>query len=190
MDGVTVAFGIEIPSTSPVFLSVVALHVLTGLAAVITGAVAIFSKKLRGQHSRFGTYYFGAVIATVATAALLTAMRFVENLDVMALGLLCLGAAIFGREAMRRRWRGWVPLHITAMGSSYIFLLTAFYVENGEDLPLWDRLPHVAYWFIPAAVGVPIILLVLRFHPLASRLSKHNPSPRGSKCIIVTRIRR
>lgn len=174
-DGITVAFGIEIPSTSPLFLSVVALHVLIGLAAVIAGAVAIFSKKLRGRHSRFGTYYYWAVIATVATAALLTAMRFLENLDVMALGLLCLGAAVFGREAMRRGWRGWIQLHISGMGSSYVFLLMAFYVENGEDLPLWDRLPHIAYWLVPPAIGVPIILLALRFHPMMRRAADPHP---------------
>jgi hypothetical protein len=23
-------------------------------------------------------------------------------------------------------------------------------------LPLWDRLPHLAYWFIPAAIGTAL----------------------------------
>ena len=163
---VTNVFGIEIPSTDPLFLTIVGAHILVGMAAVGFGAAAIFSRKGRGRHPRFGVYYYWFVIATVATATLLTAMRFVENLDVMILGLLCLGALIMGRQAMRRRWRGWLPSHISAMGMSYVFLLIAFYVENGEDLPLWDRLPHLAYWLIPPALGVPIILLALRFHPL------------------------
>jgi hypothetical protein len=29
-----------------------------------------------------------------------------------------------------------VKLHITGTGTSYIFLLTALYVDNGENLPL------------------------------------------------------
>ena len=32
--------GIEIPSTNPIFLSVVAIHILLGLGCVVTGAVA------------------------------------------------------------------------------------------------------------------------------------------------------
>jgi hypothetical protein len=166
-DGVTNVAGIEIPSTSPLFLTIVGAHVLVGLAAVVCGAVAMLSKKRRGRHSRFGAHYYWSVIWTVATAAALTTMRFADNVDVMALGVLCLGAVMLGRIAVQRRWHGWVQLHITSMGLSYIFLLTAFYVENGEDLPLWDRLPPLAYWLAPGAIGVPIILLALRFHPLS-----------------------
>ena len=42
------------------------------------------------------------------------------------------------------------------MAGSYIALFTGFYVDNGPQLPLWDRLPHLAYWLIPAAVGIPL----------------------------------
>lgn len=171
-EAVTDVLGIEIPSTSPLFLAIVGVHVVVGIAAVSFGAVAIFSKKRRGQHSCFGVYYYWAVVWTVASAGVLTAMRFDDNLDVMALGLPCLAAALLGRRALQQRWRSWVPLHITLMGFSYILLLTAFYVENGEDLPLWDRLPAVAYWLVPSAIGIPIILLALRFHPLTRRVAR------------------
>ncbi|MGD9968186.1 MAG: DUF2306 domain-containing protein [Hyphomonadaceae bacterium] len=166
-DGVTDLFGLEIPSTSPVFLSIVGAHILVGLSAVIFGAVAIFSKKRRGQHSRFGVWYYWAVVATTGTAAVLTVLRFNENLDVMTLGVFCLVAVWFGRTALRRRWPNWVRLHIAGMGLSYVLLLTAFYVENGADLPLWDRLPAIAYWLVPGAIGLPIILFALVFHPVA-----------------------
>jgi hypothetical protein len=43
------------------------------------------------------------------------------------------------------------------MGGSYIALLTGFYVDNGPFLPLWDRLPHLTYWLLPTAIGVPLI---------------------------------
>jgi hypothetical protein len=168
-EGVTNVLGIEIPSTSPLFLSVVGVHVVAGLVAVVCGAIAIFSNKGRGRHARFGTYYYWSVVWTVGTASVLTALRFAENLDVMTLGVLCLGVATLGRIALQRRWRAWVQIHITSMGLSYILLLTAFYVENGQDLPLWDRLPVIAFWLLPGAVGLPIILLALRFHPLSQR---------------------
>ena len=35
-------------------------------------------------------------------------------------------------------------------------MLTAFYVDNGPHLPLWDRLPTVAFWLLSAAIGIPI----------------------------------
>jgi hypothetical protein len=40
-------------------------------------------------------------------------------------------------------------VHVNAMGLSYVLLLTAFYVDNGKNLPLWRRLPPIAYWVIP-----------------------------------------
>jgi hypothetical protein len=53
-------------------------------------------------------------------------------------------------------------VHITGMGSSYIALLTAFYVDNGKNLPLWSHLPHIAYWVLPNMIGVPLLARALR----------------------------
>ena len=44
------------------------------------------------------------------------------------------------------------------MGIGYVAMLTAFYVDNGPHLPLWDRLPPITFWFLPSAVGVPIVI--------------------------------
>jgi hypothetical protein len=53
------------------------------------------------------------------------------------------------------------------MGLSYIVLLTAFYVDNGESLPVWRDLPAIAYWLAPGLVGLPILGWSLLRHPLA-----------------------
>jgi hypothetical protein len=42
------------------------------------------------------------------------------------------------------------------MASSYIVMLTAFYVDNGRNLPIWRDLPHIAYWIVPSAIGLPL----------------------------------
>jgi len=42
--------GIEIPSSDPVFLAVVGVHVLLGLACTITGIIAMLSPKRIGRH--------------------------------------------------------------------------------------------------------------------------------------------
>jgi hypothetical protein len=55
------------------------------------------------------------------------------------------------------------------MGASCVLLLTAFYVDNGKHLPLWRELPQIAFWLLPGAVGLPLILRALQRHPLARR---------------------
>src|SRR6266542_3295754 len=66
-----------------------------------------------------------------------------------------------GVLARRRHWPG-DTAHIAGMGGSYVAMLTAFYVDNGKQLPVWDRLPSIAYWLLPAAVGVPLIWRAIR----------------------------
>jgi len=48
-----------------------------------------------------------------------------------------------------------------------VLLLIAFYVDNGHSLPLWKELPPIAYWLLPAAIGIPLIVRALLWHPLA-----------------------
>ena len=58
------------------------------------------------------------------------------------------------------------------MGASYIFMLTAFYVDNGKNLPVWKELPEIAFWLLPSAIGVPVILYALFRHPLVLGLDR------------------
>jgi hypothetical protein len=48
------------------------------------------------------------------------------------------------------------------MGASFAVMLTAFYVDNGPHLPLWDHLPTWAFWLIPSAVAAPLIARAVR----------------------------
>jgi hypothetical protein len=171
-DGTTNIAGIVIPSTNPVFLSVVGVHVLLGLACVVTGAIAMLSEKRAGRHLQNGTIYFWCLAGVFLTATGLAAVRLAEDYHLFILGALSFAVACFGREARRRRWRHWVRLHITGMGSSYVLLLIAFYVDNGTSLPLWRDLPPVAYWLLPAAVGIPLIFRALLWHPLVRHLDR------------------
>lgn len=168
-DGITIVAGIPIPSTSPTFLAAVGFHVLCGVICVVVGAVAMLSRKGRGRHSHFGTIYFWGLVAVFVSATGLAVVRWAENYPLFILGLLSMASAFAGRIAPRRRWPGWVRLHLAGMGSSYVFLLTAFYVDNGRNLPLWRELPQVAFWLLPAAVGAPIIAYALVRHPLVRR---------------------
>ena len=165
----TVVLGIPIPSTSPIFLAVVALHVLVGLVCVVAGAIAMLSPKRGGRHPRFGTIYYWGLVAVFVTATGLSMARWAENYHLFLLGLLAFIAASVGRAARRRLWLHWARLHISGMGLSYVLLLTAFYVDNGKSLPLWKELPSIAYWVLPAAIGLPLIVHALLRHPLVRR---------------------
>jgi uncharacterized membrane protein len=168
-DGVTVIAGLPIPSTSPVFLAAVGLHGLAGLTCVASGAVAMLSRKGRDRHSTFGTIYVWGLVVVFLSSAGLAICRWSEDYPLFTLGSLAMASAWFGRAAMRRRWPGFVRHHIAGMGGSYVVLLTAFYVDNGHNLPVWRTLPPIAFWLLPSAVGAPIIAYALLRHPLVRR---------------------
>lgn len=153
--------GIHVPSTAPVFLAFLAVHVTAALAAVVSGAWAALARhKTRGRHSRLGGVYFAALCVVFATATGMAVMRWREDHRLFLIGAVSFGAALIGRMARRRRWPG-DAAHVIGMGGSYIAMLTAFYVDNGPQLPIWDRLPTAAYWLLPGLVGVPLIYRAL-----------------------------
>jgi hypothetical protein len=127
--------GTDVSSTAPVFLAVLAVHVLAGLTAVVTSASS-----------------------TVLAA--LTAMRPRADYHLALIGLVAYTAATIGYLHRRRHRPGDAP-HIIAMGVSYIAMLTAFYVDNGPHLPLWNRLPSLSFWLLPSLIGVAIIVRAL-----------------------------
>jgi hypothetical protein len=149
--------GTEVGSTAPLFLAVLSVHLLAGLTAVVTGATAALSRKGSHRHVRAGRWYYRAISAVFATAVLLAAMRPREDYQLAIIGLVAFAAATIGYLHRRQRRPGNVP-HISGMGLSYIAMLTAFYVDNGPHLPLWDRLPTLAFWLLPTAIGLPITL--------------------------------
>lgn len=158
--------GIPIPSDAPVFLALLGVHVAAGLMCVVTGAVAMLSPKGLGRHPRFGTLYYRGLVVVFATMGVLAAMRWAHNYHLFILGVLSFTAAFVGRQAAPSRTPGRIRVHVIGMGLSYILLLTAFYVDNGKNLPLWRLLPPLAYWLVPLAVGVPIMVRAFQNHPL------------------------
>jgi uncharacterized membrane protein len=147
----------EVGSTAPLFLAVLSVHVLAGLTAVLTGAVAALTAKGSRRHVQAGRWYYRAISTVFATALALTAMRPRADYQLALIGLVAFTAATVGYLHRRRHRPGDTP-HIIGMGVSYIAMLTAFYVDNGPHLPLWDRLPSLSFWFLPGVIGIPIIV--------------------------------
>ncbi|HKV71271.1 MAG TPA: hypothetical protein VJN62_08485 [Gemmatimonadales bacterium] len=162
---ITVA-GIPLPSSSLLFLSVLACHVTAGLAAAGTGLVAMLTAKAPGRHPTAGIWYYRSLVAVFCTMAVLSALRWSQDYHLFILGGLALAAAVVGRRAAPSRPGARVRVHVTGMGLSYVFLLTAFYVDNGPNLPLWRLLPRAGFWLLPILVGAPVIGRVLLTHPV------------------------
>lgn len=161
--GITVG-GIPIPSREPWFLAIIAIHVAAGIIGTAAGAIAMLSRKGPGRHPTAGTVYFRALMVIAGTMSVLTIARWPANNHLAVLGVFAIVSAVTGRRARRRARPGWWRVHIPGMGLSYIFMLTAFYVDNGPHLPLWNRLPAWAFWILPALIGIPIIGWALRRH--------------------------
>lgn len=166
MDEKTIdVLGIVIPNESPLFLAIVAVHIAIALVAVVTGALAMLAKKGVGRHSKFGSVYYWSMLGVFVTATALAVMRWAHSWHLFVLGALAFTCATLGRRGARQKPQR-LDTHLFGMGASYVVLLTAFYVDNGRNLPLWKELPTIVYWTLPALVGVPVIVRTWLRHPL------------------------
>ena len=154
-------FGDQVGSTAPVFLAVLSVHVVAGLTAVIAGAMAALTRKGSSRHIRAGRWFYWAIAVVFLTATALAAMRWRQDYRLFIIGAVAFTAATVGYLHRRRRRPGDTG-HIVGMGVGYVAMLTAFYVDNGPHLPLWDRLPPVTFWFLPGVIGAPIIVRAVR----------------------------
>jgi len=172
--------GLPIPDAGPIFAAALATHIVSGLTAVTAGALAATARKQAGRHPHAGRVYLWALGGIFATATVMATIRWREDARLFAIAVIAFGLALYGYRARRRHRPGWPPHHAIGMGGSYIALFTGFYVDNGPHLPLWNQLPHITYWLLPSAVGVPLIWLALhRFQrdPNAGS-TRHRPHSR------------
>src|SRR6516164_8200008 len=149
-------FGDHVASAAPLFLAFLVVHVLAGLTAVITGAIAALVRKGSPRHIRAGRWYYRAITAVFVTATVLAAMRWRQDYYLFIIGAVSFTAATTG-YLHRRRHRPGDTGHIAGMGIGYTAMVTAFYVDNGPHLPLWDRLPVLAFWLAPSVIATPLI---------------------------------
>jgi hypothetical protein len=139
------------------FRVLLAFHVPSGLLSIICGAIAMLSTKCPGRHPRSGRIYYVALAVSALSAAGLAVLRWPADAYLLALSVTAFGFASLGLLARRRQWRGWRTPHVLGMGLSYIVMQTAFWVDNGPTLPVWSRLPVVAFWLVPGLIGLPLL---------------------------------
>jgi hypothetical protein len=146
------------------FALLLVVHIVAAITCVVSGAVAALSRKQPGRHPRAGNVYFWGLSVVFATTACMSALRWTRDYYLLILGAVSFAMASLGYAARKVRWTGWTPPHIVGMGLSYIVLLTAFYVDNGPNLPVWRRLPTIAFWIGPLLIGLPFVVRALGRH--------------------------
>lgn len=149
---------------APVLPAVIVVHVGCGIGAVACGAAAMLTRKGGRRHRRFGLIHLVALAGLGTTAMVLATVDWAHRWHLAALGILALGSAAVGFTAVRLARPVRIGAHIAGMGTAYIVMLTAFYVDNGPRLPLWNQLPVLMLWVLPTAAGAPILIRTLRRH--------------------------
>jgi hypothetical protein len=141
---------------------VIGLHVGCGIVAVTCGAGAMLTRKGSRRHRRLGRAHLLALTVLGTTAPVLAAVDWAHRWHLVVLGGIALASAATGYYAVHLSRPPRLLAHLVGMGSGYIAMLTAFYVDNGPRLPLWDQLPGLALWLLPTAVGAPLIVRAAR----------------------------
>lgn len=154
--------GLQIPDAGPVFFAALGLHVVAGATSVVAGLLATTARKRPGRHPQAGTVYLYGIGVVFATATVMAALRWREDWRLFIIATVAFGLALVGWWVRRHRPQRWMVWHGSAMAGSYVALFTGFYVDNGPQLPLWDRLPHLTYWLLPAVIGAPLTWWALR----------------------------
>ncbi len=158
------------------FLVVLAVHIPAGLTCVVCIAGAAVSRKGEPWHIRFGHVYLWALAVVTVTMLALGIMRWPRDNHLVALGIASAIAAWIGLS-MARRTAPLLRRHAWSMASSAILLFTAFYVDNGPNLPVWKLLPHWAFWVLPAVVGIPLTAIAV--HRNRARLAAYSTDSRA-----------
>jgi hypothetical protein len=149
--------GVPVPSDAPAFLMALGAHVVAGLTCVVAGAVSAFARKSPGIHPRAGIIYWCGLLWILTTSTVMAVLRWPHDTHLLVIGAVAFTSGSAGLIARFQRGRHWLQVHLVSMGTSYIALLMGFFVDNGPHLPLWRHLPPMAFWILPAGIGLPVI---------------------------------
>jgi hypothetical protein len=166
--------GLPTPDAGPVFDLALLVHIAAGLVAVASGLLAMLTRKGGQWHIATGRVFAVGIVGLFATMLVMTVIRWPATVHLAFLGAVALVAAALGWRNRRRH--GSDAFHIACMGTAYIAMLTAFYVDNGPHLPVWELLPDWAFWFLPTAIGAPLTVWAIRRHrTTGSARGTHRP---------------
>ncbi|KIL39406.1 alcohol dehydrogenase [Gordoniibacillus kamchatkensis] len=144
------------------FPFLLALHIAAGCLCLVTGLIAMASRKRKGRHTAAGELYHGSFVVILFTSVAMALLHWSTSAYLFYIGIFSYSFAAVGYFARKRRVRNWLGLHIGGMLGSYIAIITAVLVVNSPHIPLLSGIPPLWLWFAPTIVGSPLIFLVGR----------------------------
>lgn len=135
------------------------IHIIMGCFCLVTGAINFLVKKEKGYHTTIGEWYHISYLFVFITSIGMALINWSESAYLFYIAIFSYGLALFGYLARKKRWKGWVSMHIGGMSGSYIGIITAVLVVNSTDIPLINQIPFPWLWFIPTLIGTPIIII-------------------------------
>ena len=165
----TILFGILVPSDNKLFLTIGVIHILLGIICELSGFAAMICRKGSSVHTLSVKIYYWGLLFVFTTVIPLSIMRWPHNNHLLVMGILSFLFAYLGWRLARNPRPGWTCLHTIFMGSSYVVLLTAFYVDNGKNLPIWKKNLHelcrLGHWspfdFVLAVFVLAVFILAI-----------------------------
>lgn len=113
------------------------IHLLTAIAAIIFGAMVLFSTKGTTFHRLVGRLYVGAMWALNITALMdYELFGFFGPFHWMA--LISLATVIAAHLAVLNKAPGWKLHHAYMMSGSYVGLMAATFAEIASRVPGWS----------------------------------------------------
>ncbi|MFF2889348.1 DUF2306 domain-containing protein [Paenibacillus sp. NPDC057967] len=134
------------------------IHIVAGTVCLLAGGIAIGVRKRRGVHTLVGEAYHAFYFVVFITSVAMAIMKWSTLQYLFYIALFSYGQALYGYLARKRRWDGWLRKHIIGMLGSYIGIITAVLVVNGEDIASLTGMPAIMLWFIPTVIGTPLII--------------------------------
>jgi hypothetical protein len=83
-----VVLGIPIPSSTPLFLGILAVHVVAGFTCTVAGLVAMVAPKGAGRHPSAGAIYYWSLLVVFLSMAALSILRWPHDTHLFVLGIL------------------------------------------------------------------------------------------------------
>lgn len=137
------------------------IHIIAGSICLLTGAVAAFARKRKGNHTLFGEVYHANYAIVFITAVVMSIMNWSELAFLFYVAIFSYGLALIGYLARKRRPKNWLPMHINGMLGSYIGVVTAVLVVNGSAVASTIGIPSWFLWLLPTIIGSPITAITI-----------------------------
>ncbi|NGP46870.1 DUF2306 domain-containing protein [Bacillaceae bacterium SIJ1] len=142
------------------------IHISTGFICLITGVIAMTSRKTLGKHSLSGELYHWSYVFVFITTVVMSIIHWEDSAHLFYIGAFSYALAFIGYVAAKVRKKYWLRSHIGGMLGSYIGVVTATIVVNVPKIPVLNDLPPLLFWFLPTLIGTPLIFNVVKKYTL------------------------